>query len=260
MKILAVRSLVCRLGERVVLDGIDLTFTAGEVTALVGPNGAGKTTLLRHLAGLDVPAAGRIELDGRALVGIERAARARLVAYLPQGASAFWPLTGRDLATLGRLPHGADLTRPLSPADAEAVARAIERVGGVDLADRPIDSMSQGERARMMLARTLATRTEVLLADEPVANLDPAYALDAMSILRAEAARGACVVVSLHDLGLAARFADRIVVLADGRIAADGEAAVALRHEVIDTAYGVGFRSVMVDGVVQPVAWSRPNA
>jgi iron complex transport system ATP-binding protein len=260
MTMLAVRGLACRHGTHRVLEGIDITFAAGEVTALVGPNGAGKTTLLRHLAGLDTPAAGRIEFDGRAIAGIERAARARLVAYLPQGASAFWPLTGRDLATLGRLPHGADLTRPLSPADAEAVARAIERVGGGALADRPIDSMSQGERARMMLARTLATQADVLLADEPVANLDPAYALDAMSILRAEAARAACVVVSLHDLGLAARFADRIVVLANGRVAADGTAAVALRHEVIDAAYGVGFRSVIVDGFVQPVAWSRPNA
>jgi iron complex transport system ATP-binding protein len=259
MNMLAVRGLVCRRGERPVLDGIDLTFAAGEVTALVGPNGAGKTTLLRHLAGLDTPVAGRIELDGRALAGIERAARAKLVAYLPQGASAFWPLTGRDLTTLGRLPHGADLTRPLSAADAEAVTRAIERVGGVGLADRPIDSMSQGERARMMLARTLATVAEVVLADEPVANLDPAYALDAMSVLRAEAARGACVVVSLHDLGLAARFADRIVVLAEGRVAADGNAAVALRSEVIDAAYGVGFRHVVVDGFVQPVAWSRPG-
>ena len=258
MNMLAVRGLSCRRGERPVLDGIDLTFAAGQVTALVGPNGAGKTTLLRHLAGLDTPSAGRIELDGRAIAGIAQTARARLVAYLPQGASAFWPLTGRDLTTLGRLPHGADLTRPLSAADTEAVARAIERVGGVSLADRPIDSMSQGERARMMLARTLATVAEVVLADEPVANLDPAYALDAMSVLCAEAARGACVVVSLHDLGLAARFADRIVVLAGGRVAADGNATVALRHEVIDAAYGVGFRSVVVDGVVQPVAWSRP--
>jgi iron complex transport system ATP-binding protein len=260
MTMLAVRGLACRHGTHQVLEGIDITFAAGEVTALVGPNGAGKTTLLRHLAGLDTPTAGRIEFDGRAISGIERATRARLVSYLPQAASAFWPLTGRDLVTLGRLPHGADLTRPLSPADAEAVARAIERVGGVGLAGRPIDLMSQGERARMMLARTLATQADVLLADEPVANLDPAYALDAMSILRAEAARGACVVVSLHDLGLAARFAARIVVLANGRVAADGEPAVALRHEVIDAAYGVGFRSVVVDGVVQPVAWSRPNA
>ena len=259
MKMLAVRGLACRRGERAVLDGIDLTFAAGEVTALVGPNGAGKTTLLRHLAGLEVPAAGRVELDGRALAGIDRASRAKLIAYLPQAASVFWPLTGRDLATLGRLPHGADLTRPLAATDAGAVARAIDRVGGAGLADRPIDSMSQGERARMMLARTLATEADVVLADEPVANLDPAYALDAMSVLRAEAARGACVVVSLHDLGLAARFADRVVVLADGKVAADGRAATALRGEVIDAAYGVGFRTVTIDGIVQPVAWSRPD-
>ena len=259
MSLLTVRGLVCRHGPRLVLDGVDIGFAAGEVTALVGPNGAGKTTLLRHLAGLDTPAAGHIELGGRAIAGIARSDRARRVAFLPQGASAVWPITGRDLVSLGRLPHGADLTRPLSAVDAEAVARAIQQVGGADLAARPIDAMSQGERARMMLARMLATGAEVVLADEPVANLDPAYALDAMSVLRAEAARGACVVVSLHDLGLAARFADRIVVLAEGRVAAAGTAAQALRPEVIDAVYGVGFRCITVEGVVQPVAWSRPG-
>ena len=113
----------------------------------------------------------------------------------------------------------------MPPADADAVARALARVDGAALADRPIDALSQGERARLMLARALATEAGIVLADEPVASLDPAYALDAMAILRTEAARGACVVVSLHDLGLAARFADRVVVLAGGKVAADGPAA-----------------------------------
>jgi iron complex transport system ATP-binding protein len=257
MTTIAVHSLVCRRGARTVLDSLDLAFAAGEVTAIVGPNGSGKTTLLRHLAGLDAAQAGQVELDGQPITGLRIAERARRIAYLPQGASVYWPLLGRDLVALGRLPHGIDLSRPFAPADADAIGRALARVDGIALADRPIDALSQGERARLMLARALATEAGVVLADEPVASLDPAYALDAMAILRAEAARGALVVVSLHDLGLAARFSDRVVVLTGGKVAADGPPAVALQSDVIDAAYGVGFRTVTIDGIVQPLAWSR---
>lgn len=254
---IAVRGLVSHRGPAVILDGIDLAFAAGEVTAIVGPNGAGKTTLLRHLAGLDAPAAGQVELRGQPLASLGPAIRAWSIAYLPQAASAYWPLRARDLVALGRLPHGADLSRPTNAADGEAVQRALRRVDGMRLADRPIDTLSQGERARMMMARALATEAAIFLADEPVASLDPAYALETMTILRAEAARGACVIVVLHDLGLAARFADRIVVLANHKVAADGPPAIALAAGVIDTAYGVTFRHVTVDGVLQPVAWER---
>lgn len=257
MSRLAARGLVCRRGGRPVLDGITITFASGEVTALVGPNGSGKTTLLRHLAGLDAPAAGQVELDAQALSAVASGVRARRIAYLAQGAAAYWPLLGRDLVSLGRLPHGADLARPLGSADGAAVERALARVDGAALAGRVIDTLSQGERARLMLARLLATEADVVLADEPVANLDPGYALDAMTVLRGEAQRGAVAVVSLHDLGLAARFADRVIVLAGGRIAADGPATEALRPDVIDAVYGVGFRTVNLEGVVQVVAWSR---
>ncbi len=255
--LLATRALTCRRGTRAVLEAVDIAFAAGEVTAIVGPNGSGKTTLLHHLAGLDIAADGQVEIDGIPLASLGNAARARRIAYLPQAASVYWPLLGRDLVALGRLPHGASLERPLAAADADAVERALRRVDGMPFADRAIDALSQGERARMMMARALATEAEILLADEPVASLDPAYALDAMAVLRAEAARGVSVVVSLHDLGLAARFADRVVVLAAGKVAADGAADEALRPEIIDAAYGVRFRAVTVDGVVQPVAWSR---
>ena len=254
---LAVRGLVSRREHAVVLDGIDLAFESGQVTAIVGPNGAGKTTLLRHLAGLDAPAAGRVELRGQPLASLAPALRASSIAYLPQAASAYWPLRARDLVALGRLPHGANLSRPLRTQDIEAIQHALERVDGVGLAERPIDTMSQGERARIMMARALATGAAVFLADEPVASLDPAYALETMGILRAEAARGACVIVVLHDLGLAARFADRIVVLANHKVAADGAPAVAFAAGVIEAAYGVTFRHVTIDGISQPVAWER---
>ena len=257
MTTLAARALSCYRGARAVLEAVDIAFAGGAVTAIVGPNGSGKTTLLHHLAGLDIAATGQVELDGEPIAGLGPAVRARRIAYLPQGASVYWPLLGRDLVALGRLPHGVDLSRPIAPSDAGAIQRALVRVDGMAFADRVIDALSQGERARLLLARTLATEADVLLADEPVASLDPAYALDAMTVLRGEAQRGACVVVSLHDLGLAARFADRVIVLANGKIAADGSAEIALRPEVIDAAYGVGFRNVTIDGIVQPVAWSR---
>ena len=257
MSAIAVHGLVSRRGEREVLSGIDLAFAPGEVTAIVGPNGAGKTTLLRHLAGLDAPSAGRVELGGEPLSSLGSATRGQRIAYLAQAASAYWPLRAHDVVALGRLPHGADLSQPAKSADTEAVQRALQRVDGVQFADRSIDALSQGERARMMMARALATEAAVLLADEPVASLDPAYALEAMAILRAEAARGACVIVVLHDLGLAARFADRVIVLANRVVAADGPPVVALAADVIDAAYGVGFRHILVDGVMQPVAWER---
>lgn len=257
MSAITVRGLVSRRGEREVLSGIDLAFASGEVTAIVGPNGAGKTTLLRHLAGLDAPTAGQVELGGEPLSSLGTAIRGQRIAYLAQAASAYWPLRAHDVVALGRLPHGADLSRPAKAADAAAVQHALQRVDGVRLAHRSIDTLSQGERARMMMARALATEALVLLADEPVASLDPAYALDAMAILRTEAARGTCVIVVLHDLGLAARFADRVVVLANTKVAADGPPSTALAANVIDAAYGVGFRHILVDGVMQPVAWER---
>ncbi len=254
---LVTAGLACQRGMRRVLGDIGLAFAAGAVTAIVGPNGSGKTTLLRHLAGLETPAAGTVTLDGQPLAALGPAARARRIAFLPQSAQAYWPLLGRDLVALGRLPHGADLARPLAEADTAAIGRALARVDGERFADRPIDALSQGERARLMLARALATEADVLLADEPVASLDPAYALDTMAVLRAEAARGGAVVVSLHDLGLAARFADRVVVLAGGHVVADGPPAVALGPAIIEAAYGVGFRMIDVDGQPLPVAWSR---
>ena len=157
---------------------------------------------------------------------------------------------------LGRLPHGADLSRPLSPTDKAAVEQALARVGGAPLSARRIDELSQGERARLALARILATEADVILADEPVANLDPAYALEAMTLFKAEAARGVCVVLCLHDLGLTARFADQVVLLAAGRSQAAGPPAAVLQPDVIELAYGVGFRTVTIDGIAQPIAWT----
>ena len=144
MTVLATHSLVRRRGERTVLDGIEVTFAGGQLSAIVGPNGAGKTTLLRLLAGLDLPDGGEAVLDGSRIDRLDAAVRSRRIAYLPQSAAVYWPLLGRDLVALGRLPHGADLSRPLSPTDTAAIERALARVGGAPLAARRIDELSQG--------------------------------------------------------------------------------------------------------------------
>ena len=254
---LATHSLVRRRGERTVLDGIEVTFAGGQLSAIVGPNGAGKTTLLRLLAGLDSP-------DRRR--GGARRRAGSTASTLPRGPGASricrraLPSTGPCWAAISSRwvacrtePISAGRSRRPTPLPSNG---PCARVGGTPLAARRIDELSQGERARLALARVLATEADVILADEPVANLDPAYALEAMTLLEAEAARGVCVVVCLHDLGLTARFADHIVLLAAGRMQASGTPAMVLQPGVIDLAYGVGFRMVTVDGIVQPIAWT----
>jgi iron complex transport system ATP-binding protein len=244
------------LDGRRVLDAVDIEVAAGTVTGLVGPNGAGKSTLLRLLAGIDVPDAGEVRLDGAPLQALAPMVRARRIAHLPQAAQPQWPLCGRDVVSLGRLPHGAGFDR-LSDADAQAVARAMARTGTAGFASRRIDRLSAGERARLLLARALATEAAVLLADEPTAALDPGYQIEAMAALRAEATRGVAVAVALHDLALAARFCDRLVLLAAGRVLQAGAPTDVLRPDALRAAYGVAFDLVAFDGHSLPVPLSR---
>lgn len=246
-------SLARRLGARTVLEGVELALEPGRLCAVIGPNGAGKSTLLRLLAGIDRPDGGGVSLGGRALESMVPRERARRIAHLPQSTDAHWPLTGRDMVALGRLPHGAGL-EALGAADATAIARAMARTDTVAFAHRRIDMLSAGERARLALARALATEAEVLLADEPVASLDPAQQLAAMDALRAEATRGAIVGVVLHDLALVSRYADRVVVLAGGRVAGDGPPMAALGPDVLERVYGARFEMASI-----PVAVSDPN-
>jgi iron complex transport system ATP-binding protein len=244
------------LGTRAVLDDVDVDIPGGAITGLVGPNGAGKSTLLRLLAGIDTPDAGTASVDGMPLQALSATARARLVTYLPQAAQPQWPLIGRDVVSLGRLPHGAGFDR-LSDADRGAVAQAMARTGTEAFAERRIDRLSAGERARLMLARALATQADVLLADEPTAAFDPAYQLEAMAALRGEAQRGVAVMVALHDLALAMRFCDRIVLLAGGRILKAGPPSDVLQGEALQAAYGVAFAFVSLGDLRLPVPMSR---
>jgi iron complex transport system ATP-binding protein len=230
--LLTASSVSVTLGGRAVLSDISLSLPAGHLVALVGPNGAGKTTLLRALAGL-VASQGEIVVGGDALSALTLRERARRFAYLPQGHVAHWPLPARDIVALGRIPHGAGDPARLAPRDTEAVARAMQLTDVTDLSARPVTELSGGEKSRVALARVLAVEAPVMLADEPTASLDPRYQLDVMTHLRDAARRGMLVIVVTHDLGLAARFADRLLVLSQGRLVAQGAPAEALSEEVM---------------------------
>jgi iron complex transport system ATP-binding protein len=234
---LAIDRVSVRYGARLALRPVMLSLARGELVALVGPNGAGKSSLLKAIAGL-VPHAGSVSLDGEKLAPLPPRERARKLAYLPQTPAAHWPMRTADLIALGRLPHRR-LGEPESPADREALRWAMEQTGTTQLAARRVDELSAGELTRVLLGRALAVRAPVLLADEPVASLDPYHQLSIIDVLAACARRGALVVVVLHDLALAARFCTRIVLLSDGEVAGDGTPDEVLSERAIEAHYRV---------------------
>lgn len=242
-------------GARPVLTQVDLRVDPGEMVALIGPNGAGKSTLLRCLAGLIRPQRGQVLLDGVPLAGIPARERARRLAYLAQGGEVHWPLTVERLVALGRLPHLSPWTAPQA-ADRLAIDRAMDLCHAGDLRGRTVTTLSGGERARVLLARALAAEPSLLLADEPVAGLDPYHQLQVMDVLRARADAGTGIVMVLHDLTLAARFCTRVALLDGGRMVADGAPATVLRPGLLEQVYGVSMVPARLDsGDVVHLPW-----
>jgi iron complex transport system ATP-binding protein len=250
---LEVSGLGVTLAGRRVLEDVALAVAPGEFVVVVGPNGAGKTTLLRAISGL-IPSRGAIAIGGTPLALLSLAERARRIAYLPQGHVFHWPLPVADVVGLGRLPRGAGAD--LSTVDRDAVARAMAATGTTGYAARAVTTLSGGERARVAIARVLATEAPLLLADEPTASLDPHYQLAVGDILRRHVDAGGSVIAVLHDLGLAARIADRIVVIDRGRVVADGKPAAVLTPERLAETFGVTAEVTEIRGapVIVPLA------
>ena len=238
--IVTAQGLNVTLAGRVVLHDVSLALSSGHLVALVGPNGAGKTTLLRALVGL-VPSDGDIHVRGDALSSLPLRERARRFAYLPQGHLVHWPLPARDIVALGRYPHGATDPARLTAKDAEAVQRAMQAADVVEFSDRRVTELSGGERSRVALARVLAVEAPVILADEPTSSLDPRHQIDVMKTLRTAADQGGLVIVVTHDLGLASRFADTVLVLSEGRLVSHGAPVDALSEQVMAEVQWSGF-------------------
>ncbi|WP_328400935.1 heme ABC transporter ATP-binding protein [Nocardia sp. NBC_00403] len=221
-------------GSRRVLEAVNFEVVAGQVVALVGPNGAGKSTLLAALAGELAPAEGAVELDGRSLAHWSALDMARRRAVLPQSHTVGFPFTAREVVAMGRAPWVRTRLRAL---DNEKIAAAMAATDVEHLAARSFPTLSGGERARVALARVLAQDTATLLLDEPTAALDLGHQEAVLNLATTRADEGAAVVVVLHDLGIAAAYADRVAVLESGRVAADGPPRAVLTTELLSRVY-----------------------
>ena len=248
MSLLCLTDFGVKRGPCAILQGINLAVGAGELVGIIGPNGAGKTTLMRGALGL-MPHSGR-----SSLAALPATARARAAAWLPQAREIAWPVSVERLVTLGRIPHlGAGQRTP--EADRAAIARELQRMGLTGFASRTATQLSGGEQARALIARALAQETPLLMADEPIAGLDPAHQIATMQTFAELAAEGHSVIVSLHDLGLAARWCSRLIVIDKGAVAADGPPRAVLTPALLRDTFGIrAFVQETDDGLVfQPM-------
>lgn len=252
MSALSAASLTVAVDGKTLIDGVDLVVRPGEMIAVLGPNGAGKSTLLGGLAGLIAPTSGSIALDGRALSAWPARELAATRAYLPQNGALEWPLTVARVVALGRLPL-AGLWGEAKADTQRAVDTALAEMDALGLKDRIATTLSGGELARVLLARAIVGDPRIILADEPLAGLDPRHQLDALGRLRKLSENGRAIAIAMHDLDLAARFSTRLVLLSGGRIIADGPPRETLTAERIAEAFHVEARV----GADDSGAWVR---
>ncbi|MFM2319057.1 MAG: Hemin import ATP-binding protein HmuV [Pseudomonadota bacterium] len=238
MSLLEASAISFKRQQQTLLHDIHLTLNAGELIGLIGPNGAGKSTLLKILAGLQTPHSGSVKFQNQILTKLDAKERSQKLAWLAQGGSIHWPLSVERLVALGRLPHLA-AWQPISPSDQAAIEHAIQQTGIEHLRTRDATTLSGGERTRVLLARALAAEPIVLLADEPIAALDPGYQLQTLELLRVfSQGKRACIVV-LHELSLAARYCDRLYLLKSGCIVDTGSVTKVLSAENLKTVYHI---------------------
>ena len=238
--ILSAESLSLTRGGKLVLNQVSTALEPGKITAICGPNGAGKSSLLLGLAGLLSPAAGNVSLDERSLAKMPARDRAKAIGYLPQAAEIAWDVAVENLVALGRIPH--------RDRGKDAIERAIAALSLEDLRHRPASRLSGGEQARALLARVLAGEPRWILADEPLAALDLAHQNALIRYFKAAAQQGQGVVIVLHDLATAMNHADRVLVLREGRLVADGRPGKALTSAMIENAWGVEARWIGNEG------------
>lgn len=238
-----------------ILNGVDFALSPGELVGILGSNGAGKSSLLKSIVGIHKPSSGQIRLGDQGLAMLAPRHQAQCIAYLAQGQQAHWPQTVEKVVMLGRIPH---VRHPAH--DVRIAGMVMEQVGITHLRQRNVQTLSGGERARTLLARALAIQAPVLLADEPLAALDPAHQLRIMQLLQEQARQGLAVAVVLHDLALAMRFCSRIVVLHEGKKIADGEPHIACSDQNLAQAFGIDVARVSWDGGAFAVPWSTQES
>lgn len=244
---------------RDVLKSVSFQAKAGELVGLLGPNGAGKSTLLHILTGLVDPDRGAIRIQGKPIQDWKRRDLSRVLAYLPQGHECHWPITVERMVSLGRIPRLQPWQR-IGRDDDEAIQAAIAAADIAHLAQRPVNQLSGGEQARAALARSIAVGAPILLADEPIAGLDPYHQLHVMEMLRQSARDGKAVVVVLHDLTMAARFCDRLVMLSQGSLVAEGPADKVLSADALARGFHIRAHAGARDGEPYVVPWTREVA
>ncbi|SDE66478.1 iron complex transport system ATP-binding protein [Blastococcus fimeti] len=241
---LVAEELTLAYGERTVIEGLDLAVPAGRITAIVGANASGKSTLLRSMSRLLAPRAGRVLLDGRAVHRMPAKELARTLGLLPQSPIAPEGITVSDLVGRGRHPHQGVFSR-WSREDDAAVAAALEATQTTELAERAVDELSGGQRQRVWIAMALAQQTDLLLLDEPTTFLDVSHQIEVLDLLTdLNRVRGTTIVMVLHDLDLAARYADHLVALESGRIHASGEPATVLTEDCVRAVFGLESRVI----------------
>ncbi|WP_222192668.1 ABC transporter ATP-binding protein [Modestobacter italicus] len=232
-------------GERTVVEGLDLAVPPGRITAIVGANACGKSTLLRSMTRLLAPRAGRVLLDGKAVHRLPAKELARTLGLLPQSPIAPEGITAADLIGRGRNPHQGVFSR-WKPEDDAAVAAALEATQTTELADRAVDELSGGQRQRVWIAMALAQQTDLLLLDEPTTFLDVSHQIEVLDLLTdLNRARGTTIVMVLHDLNMAARYADHLVAMAGGRVHATGTPDQVLTEECVRAVFGLDSRVVV---------------